>query len=653
METERALDASVEATRPAEGRLVRRHLFGKFTEHLGRNVYGGAWAQIVPNPEVAPPSAWPDPDELRRRLEAAERAFELEGLAPAGAAPWWAPDGGLTVARGTHLGRPTVVLGQPPEERTRGAALVTPLHLPTHRSLRYRLQIWLRGPGTLRAALRRPGEGVWAEAALEAPRGWVMVETALEGRAAPPAGSALHLALEPGAAIELRRCFLWPEDHLDGWDPDVVRFMREAHLPLLRFPGGNFASGYHWRDGVGPLDGRPVLPNPAWPEVEWNHVGSGEWLRLCALVGCEPLVCVNAGDGTPEEAADWVEYCNGAPESPMGALRASHGHPEPHGVRLWEVGNELYGSWQVGHTDAAGYAARYRRFAEAMLARDPGIRLIANGDTPAWNRGVAAGGGPEVRTLSHHCLYGGFPADADPRRVYLEHMAFTPAYGRLWTELARPMRDAGLVPRLAITEQQVFTRRPDLPNNATLTEAVWTASILHEAIRAGDLIELVTHSALVNHGGGLRKEREIVYAQPVWWVTHLYAGAPAPLVALDASVTSPTFEAAPYRLEVAPQADYLDAVVLRAEAGGGKFGGAIVLFLVNRHPDRALAVACALPAGTGEDAEIETLAGDSYMAVNSWQRPDAVRPAAERRRWRHGAEPLRLPPCSVTRVILR
>ena len=115
--------------------------------------------------------------------------------------------------------------------------------------------------------------------------------------------------------------------------------MTDVRLPMLRFPVGNFVSGYHWRDGIGPVDQRPILPNPAWPIIEWNDVGTDEWLQLCNLVGCEPLICVNAGDGTPQEAADWVAYCNSGTETPMGALRAANGRVQPYNVRRWEIGN--------------------------------------------------------------------------------------------------------------------------------------------------------------------------------------------------------------------------------------------------------------------------------------------------------------------------
>src|SRR5206468_5093319 len=110
-----------------------------------------------------------------------------------------------------------------------------------------------------------------------------------------------------------------------------------------RWPGGNFVSTYHWEDGVGPLDSRPTKANFAWGALELNTFGTDEFISFCRAVGCEPMICVNAGSGTPEEAARWIEYCNGPATSPMGKLRAANGHPEPFHVKHWEVGNELWG----------------------------------------------------------------------------------------------------------------------------------------------------------------------------------------------------------------------------------------------------------------------------------------------------------------------
>ncbi len=175
------------------------------------------------------------------------------------------------------------------------------------------------------------------------------------------------------------RLELLPADHVGGADPDVIRLLKASRLPILRWPGGNFVSGYHWEEGVGPIDARPTVPNYAWGAVETHRFGTDEFLAYCRVVGCEPMICINGGDGTPEEAARWVEYCNGAPSTPMGRLRTKHGYREPYGVRHWELGNELWGRWQYHWTTAAGYVDRYRRFAEAMRTADPSIELYACG----------------------------------------------------------------------------------------------------------------------------------------------------------------------------------------------------------------------------------------------------------------------------------
>jgi alpha-N-arabinofuranosidase len=158
----------------------------------------------------------------------------------------------------------------------------------------------------------------------------------------------LRLLIPAQSTILLDQVLLSPTDAIEGWDPEVVHLLRNMRLSVLRFPGGNFVSGYHWQDGIGPIEQRPGKPNPAWPEWEPNHVGTNEWLTLCELVGAEPMICVNAGNGSPEEAANWVRYCNDPMTTEWGQLRAAHGHPTPYHIRLWEVGNELWGNFQVG-----------------------------------------------------------------------------------------------------------------------------------------------------------------------------------------------------------------------------------------------------------------------------------------------------------------
>ena len=172
-----------------------------------------------------------------------------------------------------------------------------------------------------------------------------------------------------------------------------MRKIDALEVGMLRFPGGCFADCYHWRDGVGPPELRPTRENRHWGGVEMNHFGTDEFMALCRRLGCQPVLCVNFGENDEQEAAAWVEYCNGPADSPMGALRAANGHPEPYGVDWWDIGNESFAEWEIGHCGPQEYARRYLRFAKAMRAKDPSIRLIAcGGDGNSldqhWNRTV-------------------------------------------------------------------------------------------------------------------------------------------------------------------------------------------------------------------------------------------------------------------------
>jgi alpha-N-arabinofuranosidase len=174
---------------------------------------------------------------------------------------------------------------------------------------------------------------------------------------------------------------LMPADNVHGFRADLVALLKDLDQGTYRWPGGNFASGYDWRDGIGDADLRPPRYDYAWNTVEYNDVGTDDFLTLCGLLGIDPYICVNAGLGDARSAAEWVEYCNGSADTAMGKLRAANGHPEPYHIRMWNIGNEEYGEWQLGHLYVDQYAIKHNQFAEAMRAVDPSIQLIASGAT--------------------------------------------------------------------------------------------------------------------------------------------------------------------------------------------------------------------------------------------------------------------------------
>src|SRR4051812_15103756 len=235
---------------------------------------------------------------------------------------------------------------------------------------------------------------------------------------------------------------------------DVFERVRSLRPAFIRWPGGNVAQDYRWTWAVGPRDERFTWVNLSWKnEPEPSDFGTDEFIAFARAAGAEPSITVNVeGRGaTAEEAAAWVEYCNGAATTKYGAMRAANGHPEPFGVKLWEVGNEIWGDWVRGHSDAATYARNLREYARAMRAVDPSIKLIAVGDNDMrWNRTVLAEAGREIDYLAIHHYYGRRESAGDP----LNLLARPLHYARFYEQVGRALQE--LVPgrdiQLAINE---------------------------------------------------------------------------------------------------------------------------------------------------------------------------------------------------------
>jgi alpha-N-arabinofuranosidase len=170
---------------------------------------------------------------------------------------------------------------------------------------------------------------------------------------------------------------LMPSDNVQGFRPGMVKLFKDVGYAMAKWPGGNFVSQYDWRDGLGDRDKRPPRGR------ESNDVGIHEFIAFCKLLGAEPYLAIDSGYGDDYSAAQEVEYVNGPAISPMGKLRAANGHPEPFNVRLWCIGNEMYGFWQAGHMSANQYAEKHVRIVKAMKKVDPTIKVTSAGATPA------------------------------------------------------------------------------------------------------------------------------------------------------------------------------------------------------------------------------------------------------------------------------
>jgi alpha-N-arabinofuranosidase len=176
---------------------------------------------------------------------------------------------------------------------------------------------------------------------------------------------------------------LMPSDNIDGFRPHVIALLRQIHSGFWRLPGGNFISDFNWYDSVGNIDTRPPFFDHAWNAVQSNDLGMDEYMTLCRLIGTTPYITVNAGFGDAHSAAEEVEYINGSTQTRLGAERARNGHPAPYNVKFWDIGNEPYGPWQLGHTALKYFVIKTNRFAAAMRKADPDITLLASGSMPS------------------------------------------------------------------------------------------------------------------------------------------------------------------------------------------------------------------------------------------------------------------------------
>ena len=198
----------------------------------------------------------------------------------------------------------------------------------------------------------------------------------------------------------------------DGFRKDVIALVQELGVTIVRYPGGNFLSGYDWRDGVGPVESRPRRLDLAWHSLETNEFGLDEFMKWCAVAGVEPMMAANLGTGSLREALELLEYCNADPVSQLARQRAANGHPDPYAVKVWCLGNEMDGPWQLGHRTAQEYGRLAADVARGMRMLDPSVELVACGSSArtmptfaAWEDAVLEESYDLVDYVSLHAYY--------------------------------------------------------------------------------------------------------------------------------------------------------------------------------------------------------------------------------------------------------
>lgn len=501
---------------------VSRRIFGQFSEHLHDVIQGGLYAELLVDRKFGLPGVH---GRIRGVADGWERVGPEGVQCRRGDTPY-AMDPGPDCH---HAQIVDFAAG-----RAAGAGGIRQVGIPLDAGTRYlaRLRCNVVGPvGDLAVALHDADGGVIARALVPVPGDAAFAGHDLGGRLTPAAElearldcpatvehGAFSITAEPSpeaaASLWIHSASLMPEGSADGLHAATAHALRELPAVVVKWPGGCFADNYDWRLGIGPRDTRHGAPDYAWGTWEENDFGTDEFLRWCERTATEPYICVNHGTGSPELAAAWVEYCNGPVTSEWGAQRAANGHPEPYGVKLWAIGNEVFGFWERGSAKPDAYAAAVHRFAAAMRAVDPTIQVAAQGDTGAYTEALLPLVGPIIDLLSvHH--YSGRLEPFDIGTYLAQARDFETVLGRVVAAI-RSTPGAGHV-RIALDEWG-WTPTPMGP-----VSAVFCACVLNAVSRLAPHVELGGHCCVANPMGVLTRRGERLERSPMYDLFHLYA----------------------------------------------------------------------------------------------------------------------------------
>jgi alpha-L-arabinofuranosidase len=438
----------------------------------------------------------------------------------------------------------------------------------------------------------------------------------------------------------------------NGYRRDVLEAVRKLKVGILRWPGGNFSSNYHWEDGIGPRDRRPPRLEMAWGTVESNRFGTHEFLNYAEMLQTEPYICANLGTGSWNEAQQWVEYCNSSEDTAMTRLRKQNGRQQPWKVTYWGLGNEMDGPWQMGHRSAEDYGKFALEAAKLMKWTDPNVKLIAAGssnfeggaDWTGWNRTVLDYLHHHADFLSIHMYVG------NPNNDYEDFVACSVELNQRIKTVAGII-DAAMTSEpasrhlyIAWDEWNVWYRargegrergRRILEEHYNLEDALVVATFLNAFVNHADVVKIANMAQLVNVIAPIFTNEKSLYLQTIFHPLQLFANNCVGQ-ALELSVDSPKYKCR--RFDDVP---YLDA-------SASLSGGALVINAVNRHRTETLEAEFELEdkqfAGPVEAVEVN---GPDIKSENDFDKT-TVSPAprtatAEARRLRY-----RLPPHSYT-----
>jgi alpha-N-arabinofuranosidase len=426
----------------------------------------------------------------------------------------------------------------------------------------------------------------------------------------------------------------------DGFRKDVMEEVKHLGVPIIRYPGGNFVSGYNWLDGVGPKKDRPTVLDKAWNSLNSNQFGTNEFLAWCKEVGTEPLMGLNLGTGTPEQAADLVEYCNVEKGTRWSNLRREHGIAEPYKIERWCLGNEMDGPWQIGHMSATEYGLKAADAARQMHYVDSSLKLIACGSSGPfmptyleWDREVLEQCYDYVDGLSLHRYFDNTETTGGDSAKFLamnltmdRQIAETVAV----CDLVRGHKRSPKQLWLSFDEWNVWyrERRGDavdgkkteaphlLEEIYNLEDALLVGGLLNTLIRNSNRVKLACLAQLINVIAPIMTNANGLFRQTIYypysWALQFARGA-----ALNVLVESSTYD-----VKGLDQVPHLDVAGSHNAADGS-----VALFILNRDLQKAHDVEIVWEDQAPTRVLTTTvLTGDDLKAVNSFQSPQKVAP---------------------------
>jgi alpha-N-arabinofuranosidase len=413
-----------------------------------------------------------------------------------------------------------------------------------------------------------------------------------------------------------------PLSDANGFRRDVMEAAKKLKATVLRWPGGNFVSNYHWTDGIGPRDQRPRRLEMAWGTVETNRFGTHEFLQYAEMAGAEPYLCVNLGTGSWSEAQQWVEYVNSSQDTAMTRQRKRNGRQDPWKVTHWGLGNEMDGPWQMGHRSADDYGKYALEAAKLMKLTDPNIKLIAAGssnyaqgvDWIAWNRTVLEHLKRNIDYLAIHLYVGNrennyydflsSSLDLDARIKTTE--------GVINAAMSGEPRNRRIY--IAWDEWNVWYRargpqqrgRRILEERYNLEDALVVATFLNSFVNHAHIIKMANMAQLVNVIAPIFTNEQGLFLQTIYYPLQLFANNTRGK-ALELLVDSPKYENNRFG-----ETPYLDV-------SSGYENGSLTLNVVNRHRDQAIDVEFeAQDKQFGGPVEVAEVNGPDIKAENDF-----------------------------------